>query len=101
MISKNLKIRRLEPDKLRNKFQPTQIKKKSRVCTVQYMFTVTPIPCYLFQAAQLVRIKNGSVLSSHYKNQKIADGRVKYDGLGAAWVRVKEKFGHVNSVFLS
>ena len=69
----------MEPEKLCNKFQRTQIKKKSRMCTVQYTYTVTPLPCYLFHAAQLIRTKNWSLLSSHSKNQKIADGRVKYD----------------------
>ncbi len=79
MVSKHLKIGRLGPEKSRNKFQQTQIKKKSCVCTVQYTYTVTPIPCYLFHAAQLVRTKTWSLVSSHSKNQKIADGRVKYD----------------------
>ena len=77
MISKHLKIGRLQPEKLRNMFERIQKMKKSRVCAVYSTYTVTPIPCYLFHAAQLVRTKTWSLLSSHSKNQKIADGRVK------------------------
>ena len=79
MVSKLLKIGRLQPEKLRNMFERIQKMKKSRVCAVYSTYTVTPIPCYLFHAAQLVRTKNCSLLSSHSKNQKIDDGRVKYD----------------------
>ena len=70
---------RLQPKILRNTFEQIPIVKKSRVCAVFSTYTVTPMPCYLFHAAQLVRTKTWSLLSSHSKNQKNADGRVKYD----------------------
>ena len=37
MISKHLKIGRLQPEKLQNMFEQIQIVKKSCVCTVQYV----------------------------------------------------------------
>ena len=39
MISKHLKIRRLQPEKLRNVFERIQIVKKGCVCTVQYVLS--------------------------------------------------------------
>ena len=39
MISKHLKVRQLQPEKLRNVFERFQIVKKSRVCTVQYVLS--------------------------------------------------------------
>ena len=77
MISKYLKF---DVWSLRNcviSFSEPKLRRKA--ACAQYTYTVTPIPCYLFPAAQLVRTKNWSLLSSHSKNQEIADGRVKYD----------------------
>ena len=39
MISKHLKIGRLQPKKLPNVFERIQIVKKSRMCTVQYVLS--------------------------------------------------------------
>ena len=48
-------------------------------CTVYTPPPLPPLLCDSSHAAQLVRTKYWPLLSSHSKNQKIADGRVKYD----------------------
>ena len=79
MTISEIKIEHLQPEKLRNTFERIPIMKKSRVFAVYSTYTVTHIPCYLFHVAQLVRTKKWPLLSSHSKNQEMADGCIKYD----------------------
>ena len=75
-------------------FEQIQIVKKSRVFTVQYMYTVTPVPCYLNHAASLLRFWQWSLPSNLQYSRAKEWNEAKWSKTPkrGAWVRVNLTF---------